>query len=94
MRHSTADSRVPNPTDLAAVCLRSSTARKGPTRGVPPLPTVPIPAGSIRHAGGCLQPVLAHMLGFRGHFSTKSRTYSNTLGASASTGPLTSASAP
>jgi hypothetical protein len=22
------------------------------------LPTIPIPAGSIRHAGGCLQPVL------------------------------------
>jgi len=58
MRHSTADPRVPNPPDLAAVCLRSSTAREGPTRGVPPLPTGPVPAGTIRHAGGCLQPVL------------------------------------
>ena len=58
MRHSTADPRVPNQPDLAAVCLRSSAARKGMTRGVPPLPTVPTPAGTIRHAGGCLQPVL------------------------------------
>src|SRR5205814_8113448 len=40
-------------------CLRSSaTARKGPTRGVPPLPPVPIPAGISRQAGSCLQPVL------------------------------------
>ena len=41
---------------LAAVCLRSSTARKGPTRGALPLPTVL--AGTVRHTGGCLQPVL------------------------------------
>src|SRR5216683_1033501 len=33
-------------------------ARKGTTRGVPPLPTDPIPAGIVRHPGGCLQPVL------------------------------------
>src|SRR6266571_1305579 len=40
-------------------CPRSSTtARKGPTRGVPPFLTVTIPAGTVRHAGGCLQPVL------------------------------------
>src|SRR5262249_53517449 len=38
-------------------CLRSSTARKGTTRGVPPLSTDP-PAGSARHPGRCLQPVL------------------------------------
>jgi hypothetical protein len=44
-------------TTLVAACLRSSTtARKGPTRGVPALPTNPIPAP--RRAGGCIQPVL------------------------------------
>src|SRR5262249_4295545 len=39
-------------------CLRSPDARKGPTRGVPPLLTAPVPAGAVRHPGGCLQPVL------------------------------------
>ena len=44
-------------TTLVAACLRSSTtARKGPTRGVPALPTNPIPAP--QRAGGCIQPVL------------------------------------
>jgi hypothetical protein len=42
---------------LAWVCLRSSTpARKGATRGVPPLPILPLPAGTVRQAGGCIQP--------------------------------------
>ena len=59
MRHSTADQSNPILLRPAAACLRSSTtARKGPTRGVPPLSTAPIPAGTIRHAGGCMQPVL------------------------------------
>src|SRR5579875_1450921 len=36
----------------------------------------------------------AHMLGFRGHFSTKSRAYSITLGSRAPTGPPSSGSGP
>jgi hypothetical protein len=44
MRHSTADQQSPMLSRLAAACLRSSTtARKGMTRGVPLLPTDPIP---------------------------------------------------
>src|SRR5215469_16994691 len=44
---------------LAQVCLRSSNpARKGATRGAPPLTVLPLPAGSDRQAGGCIQPVL------------------------------------
>src|SRR5215475_659153 len=44
---------------LAGACLRSSTtAHKGPTRGVPPLSTTPISASTTRYPGGCLQPVL------------------------------------
>src|SRR5215468_12675887 len=38
--------------------LEHASARPRPTRGVPPLPTSPVPAGAIRHTGGCLQPVL------------------------------------
>ena len=33
-------------------------ARKGPTRGAPPLTILPLPAGTVRQAGGCIQPVL------------------------------------
>jgi hypothetical protein len=33
-------------------------ARKGTTRGVPPLPISPNPADTVRCAGGCMQPVL------------------------------------
>src|SRR2546423_9899660 len=29
-----------------------------PTRGVPPLTVLPLPAGGVRQAGGCVQPVL------------------------------------
>src|SRR5215475_7741193 len=44
---------------LAGACLRSSTtAHKGPTRGVPPLSTIPVSASTTRYPGGCLQPVL------------------------------------
>ena len=53
MRHSTADQR----TRPSSAWLRLASARPRPTRGVPPLPT-PVPAGAIRHTGGCLQPVL------------------------------------
>ena len=52
MRHSTADQR----TDPASAWLERASARPHPTRGVPPLPT--ISAGTVRHLGGCLQPVL------------------------------------
>jgi hypothetical protein len=57
------------------------------------LERLPIPDHARRHIAACLQlgklPELtslrltqwAHMLGFRGHFSTKSRAYSTTLGA-------------
>src|SRR5262245_3076992 len=31
---------------------------QGPTRGAPPLTTLPLPAGTLRQAGGCIQPVL------------------------------------
>ena len=52
MRHSTADQR----TDPASAWLESASARPHPTRREPPLPT--ISAGTVRHLGGCLQPVL------------------------------------
>ncbi len=62
MRHSTADQRVPPPTEPGCSPPPLVHRPQGPTRGVPPLPTAPvpvrIPAGPIRHAGGCLQPVL------------------------------------
>jgi len=55
MWHSTADQRIRH-----IPWLRFASARpppvKGPTRGVLPLPTVL--AGTVRHTGGCLQPVL------------------------------------
>ena len=53
MRHSTADQR----TRSLSAWLQLASARPRPTRGVPPLPT-PVPAGAVRHTGGCLQPVL------------------------------------
>src|SRR6185312_718613 len=43
--------------DPASAWLEHASARPPPTRGVPPLPT-PVPAGALRHTGGCLQPVL------------------------------------
>ena len=59
-RHRTADPITPETLrSWPQVCLRSSAnARKGATRGVPPLPILPIPAGPVRQAGGCIQPVL------------------------------------
>src|ERR1039457_1011579 len=57
-RQSTADQHTRYSRAWPLACLRSPTARKGTTRGVPPLPTGPVPAGTVRHPGGCLQPVL------------------------------------
>src|ERR1035441_1878867 len=57
-RQSTADQHTRSSRAWPLACLRSPTARKGTTRGVPPLPTDPIPPGTVRHPGGCLQPVL------------------------------------
>ena len=57
-RHSTADYQP----DIHAPGERSASARpparKGTTRGVPPLPTDPLPTSTPRRAGGCIQPVL------------------------------------
>src|SRR6266699_2380674 len=57
MRHSTAD-RKPDTSALARLASARPPARKGTTRGELPLPTDPLPASTVRRAGGCLQPVL------------------------------------
>ena len=70
------------------------------------LADLPVREHARRHIAACLRlgelPQLkelrlaawAHMLGFRGHFSTKSRAYSITLGALRADPPPTSASTP
>ena len=59
MRQSTADpcTRLPPAPGCGSPPLVHPRPQ-GQTRGVPPLPTDPIPAGTVRHPGGCLQPVL------------------------------------
>jgi hypothetical protein len=59
MRQSTADQQ----NRYLHAWLRLASAARPPackdtTRGVPPLPISPTPADSVRHASGCLQPVL------------------------------------
>src|ERR1017187_1101730 len=49
----------PMPHHLAWLAsARPPDARKGTTRGAPPLPDNSAPPPPVRHAGGCMQPVL------------------------------------
>ena len=62
-RHSTADPIIRYSSAWPSFAsARPPPSARAMTRGVLPLPTIPIPAASARYAGGCLQPVL-----LRGH---------------------------
>src|SRR5262249_57478623 len=54
-RHRTADRHTP---ETSAAGHRSASARPPPTRGAPPLTTLPLPAGPARPTGGGIQPLL------------------------------------
>jgi hypothetical protein len=57
-RQSTADHPTPMPHLAWPASARPPDARKGTTRGAPPLPETTEPLPPVRHAGGCMQPVL------------------------------------